>query len=89
MRRSASEPAAREWARDLAAGSTAGQPGRSSQRLRPSYTVSPAGQRHFHRKPLAGIHAVMRADEMLERVYVEGYAVWKRVVKAVQKSLRE
>ena len=31
----------------------------------------------------------MRADEMLERVYVEGYAVWKRVVKAVQKSLRE
>ncbi len=26
----------------------------SSQRLRPSYTVSPAGQRHFHHKPLAG-----------------------------------
>ncbi len=30
------------------------------------------------RKPLAGIHAAMRADEML-----------KRVVKAVQKALRE
>ncbi len=61
----------------------------TSQRLRPSYTASPAGQRHFRRKPLTGIHAVMRADEMLERVYVEGYVVWKRVVQAVQKSLRE
>ncbi len=30
------------------------EPLSSSQRLRPSYTVSPAGQRHFHRKPLAG-----------------------------------
>ena len=53
--RSTSEPAAKESTkrrdrlyRWLAIGVIRGQ------RLRPSYTVSPAGQRQLHRKPLAG-----------------------------------
>ncbi len=54
MRRSTSEPAAREWTRDLAAGSTASQPGRNSQRLRPSYTASPAGQPLKRSRPAVG-----------------------------------
>ncbi len=40
--------------RASAAGSTAGQPGRSSQRLRPCYTVSPAGQRLKRSRPAVG-----------------------------------
>ncbi len=42
--------------RPPATGSTAGRrkANDACQRLRPSYTVSPAGLRHFHRKPLAG-----------------------------------
>ncbi len=47
-------------------------------RSRPQDSASTAAPQWESRKPLAGIHAAMRADEML-----------KRVVKAVQKSLRE
>ena len=32
----------------------------------------------------APIHAAMRADAMLEAGDLDGYAVWKRVVKAVR-----
>ena len=31
----------------------------------------------------APVHAAMRADELLEAGDLDGYAVWKRVVKAV------
>ncbi len=53
MRRSTSEPAARDRCdRSRLCRRPANRS--NSQRRRPSYTVSPAGQRHFHRKPLAG-----------------------------------
>ena len=29
------------------------------------------------------IHAAMRADDMLEKGDLDGYAVWKRVLRAV------
>ncbi len=32
----------------------------------------------------APIHAAMRADAMLEAGDLDGYAVWKRIVKAVE-----
>ncbi len=35
----------------------------------------------------APIHAAMRADEMLEAGDLGGYAVWKRIVKAVGELL--
>ncbi len=31
----------------------------------------------------APIHAAMRADELLEAGDLDGYAVWKRILKAV------
>ncbi len=31
----------------------------------------------------APVHAAMRADAMLEKGDLDGYAVWKRVLKAV------
>ncbi len=31
----------------------------------------------------APIHAAMRADAMLEKVDLDGYAVWKRILRAV------
>ena len=31
----------------------------------------------------APIHAAMRADELLEKGDLDGYAVWKRVLRAV------
>ncbi len=36
----------------------------------------------------APIHAAMRADAMLEKGDLGGYAVWKRVLKAVEELLR-
>ena len=36
----------------------------------------------------APIHAAMRADELLEKCNLDGYAVWKKIVKAGQESLR-
>ncbi len=36
----------------------------------------------------APIQAAMRADAMLEKGDVDGYAVWKRVLKAVDELLR-
>ena len=36
----------------------------------------------------APIHAAMRADELLEKGDLDGYAVWKKIVKAGQESLR-
>ncbi len=60
MRRSTSEPAVLTMT--SAAGSTAGQPFRGAQpTARPSYTVSPAGQRHSHRKPLGGTRKPRRS----------------------------
>jgi len=35
----------------------------------------------------APIHAAMRADAMLEKGDLEGYAVWKRIVKATEELL--
>jgi len=35
----------------------------------------------------APIHAAIRADAMLEKGDMKGYAVWKRVVKAVEELL--
>ncbi len=32
----------------------------------------------------APIHAAMRADAMLEKGDLDGYAVWKRIIKAVE-----
>ncbi len=32
----------------------------------------------------APIHAAMRADTMLEKVDLDGYAVWRRILKAVE-----
>ena len=39
--------------------------------------------------PDAPIHAAMRADAMLEKGDVDGYAVWKRIVKAIEELRRE
>ncbi len=36
----------------------------------------------------APIHAAMRADAMLERADLDGYAVWKRVLRAVEELQR-
>ncbi len=33
--------------------------------------------------PDAPIHAAMRADAMLDKCDLDGYAVWKRILKAV------
>ncbi len=35
----------------------------------------------------APIHAAMKADAMLEKGDLDGYAVWKRIVKAVEELL--
>ncbi len=35
----------------------------------------------------APIHAAMRADAMLETGDLDGYAVWKRIVKAAEELL--
>ncbi len=35
----------------------------------------------------APIHAAMRADAMLDKGDLDGYAVWKRIVKAVEELL--
>ncbi len=35
----------------------------------------------------APIHAAMRADALLEKGDLDGYAVWKRIVKAVGELL--
>ncbi len=32
----------------------------------------------------ASVHAAMRADELLEAGDLDGYAVWKRILKAVE-----
>ncbi|MBL6948733.1 MAG: hypothetical protein ISR51_08655 [Rhodospirillales bacterium] len=37
----------------------------------------------------APIHAAMRADELLDAGDLDGQAVWKRVLAAVDKSLSE
>ncbi len=36
----------------------------------------------------APIHAAMRADAMLEKGDLDGYAVWKRVLRAVEELQR-
>ena len=40
-----------------------------------------------HHRQDAPIHAAMRADAMLEKGDLDGYAVWKRIVKAVGELL--
>jgi hypothetical protein len=35
----------------------------------------------------APIHAAMRADAMLEKGDLDGYAAWKRIIKAVEELL--
>ncbi len=41
-----------------------------------------------HHGQVAPIHAAMRADEMLEAGDLDGYGVWKGVLKAVEELLR-
>ena len=36
----------------------------------------------------APIHAAMRADAMLEKGDLDGYAVWKRILRAVEELRR-
>ncbi len=36
----------------------------------------------------APIHAAMRADAMLDKGDLEGYAVWKRILRAVEELRR-
>ncbi len=36
----------------------------------------------------APIHAAMRADELLDKGDLDGYAVWKRIVRAVEELQR-
>ncbi len=38
--------------------------------------------------PDAPVQAAMRADAMLDKGDLDGYAVWKRVLKAVEELLR-
>jgi len=40
-----------------------------------------------HHGPDAPIEAAMRADAMLEKGDLEGYDVWKRILRAVEKLL--
>ena len=40
-----------------------------------------------HHGPDAPIHAAMRADELLETGDLGGYAVWRRIIKAVEELL--
>ena len=37
----------------------------------------------------APIHAAMRADEMLEKADLDAYAVWQRIVEAVNELLNQ
>ncbi len=37
----------------------------------------------------APIHTAMRADELLDKGDLDGYAVWKRMLKAVEELQRE
>ncbi len=37
---------------------------------------------------VAAIEAAMRADEMLEKGDLRGYAVWRRILKAVEELQR-
>ncbi len=39
--------------------------------------------------PDAPIHAAMRADAMLDKGDLDGYAVWKRILRAVEELQRE
>jgi len=41
-----------------------------------------------HHGPDAPIHAAMRADAMLEKGDLGGYAVWKRILRAVEELQR-
>ena len=43
-------------------------------------------ERHGDEAP---IHAAMRADEMLARGFLDGQAVWKRILKAIDELLTE
>ncbi len=42
-----------------------------------------------HRGPDAPSEAAMRADAMLEKGDLDGYAVWKRILRAVEELQRE
>ena len=39
--------------------------------------------------PDAPIHAAMRADAMLDKGDLDGYAVWRRILRAVEELQRE
>jgi hypothetical protein len=41
----------------------------------------------LQRDDKAAIHAAMRVDELLEASDLDGYTVWKRVLKAVEELL--
>ncbi len=50
------------------------------------YGGAPGSKTHHGQD--APIHAAMRADELLESGDLDGCAVWKKIVKAGQESLR-
>ena len=52
--------------------------------LRPSRTIKPLVDEHGD---TAAIQAAMRADELLEAGDLDGYEVWKRIVRAVRELL--
>ncbi len=41
-----------------------------------------------HHGPDAPIHAAMRADAMLDKGDLDGYGVWKRILRAVEELQR-
>ncbi len=41
-----------------------------------------------HHGPDAPVHAAMRADAMLDKGDLGGYAVWKRILRAVEELQR-
>ncbi len=48
------------------------------------HSVTNEGQRiRFHGQD-APIHAAMRADGLLDKGDLDGYAVWKRILRAVE-----
>ncbi len=51
-------------------------------------TLEIHGQRLRLHGPDAPIHAAMRADELLEKGDVDGYAVWRRILRAVEELQR-
>ena len=54
----------------------------------PALDIWRSAQAHIKQHgPDAPIHAAMRADALLEKGDLDGYGVWKRIVKAAEELL--